>query len=132
MLCSALPAALFATGDVTGGAADPRPMLLWYVALAVPTLVSLVVGVLSIVDFFARKSDHSKAAALGGYVTHPQLSAELEKVYTAVRNAVKEGTSDLARDMRDLTKSVNANAAELHRIEGQLEGLPARRPGPKG
>lgn len=126
LLCSSFPTALIATAE---SGADPRPMLLWYAALAVPALVSLIVGVLSIVDFFSRRSAAAKADSLGGYVTHPQLNAELGKVYDTVKSAVKDAMKDvkgiiekLDHEIDAVRNTATAAAVDIAALEGRVEG----------
>lgn len=133
LLCSSFPTALFAT--TAEGGADPRPMLLWYAALAVPALVSLIVGVLSIVDFFGRRSQAAKAESLGGYVTHPQLNAELGKVYDTVKLAVKDAMKDvkgliekLDHEIDAVRTTATAAAVDIAQLEGRMDAGAGKRP----
>ena len=138
-LLFSIPCTLLAAGEVAAPAgpalpADPRPMLLYYVALAVPSLIAVLVGILSIVEFFTRRAEAGKARALGGYVTHPQLLAELAKIYDTVKEAVgsavrdvKAETAELKADMKAAERNVQTNSADIATIEGRIEGLPALR-----
>lgn len=100
-------------------------MLLWYVALAVPSLVSLAVGVLTIVDFFGRKRADEKAAGMGGFVTHSQHTAALKEVYDYVRMEVRGAVSEFKEAVKELTRDVKAASADVHKLEGQIEGMPS-------
>lgn len=132
LLLSSLPASLVAVGDMPGG--DPRPMLFWYVALAVPTLVSVAVGILTIFEFFNRRGESAKAASLGGYVTHVQMNGELEKVYQAVKNGVRDGLAEMKEDItrieREQTKLGNTSQAhgnDISRLDERTSKLAAAR-----
>jgi hypothetical protein len=129
LLCCLPASVLAATGESSAAvpaAADPRPMLLWYAALAVPVLVSLIVGILSIVEFFSRAADKRKAEGLGGFVTHTQLMSELDKVYDTVKRAVTDATASLVHDIHKLETGTNTNTADIAHVMGMIEGLPAR------
>ncbi|RFC49443.1 MAG: hypothetical protein DVB22_002562 [Verrucomicrobia bacterium] len=116
-----------ATVGIVDASADPRPMLLWYVCAGLSVLVSLVVGVLAIFDFFARRRQEARAAETGGYVTHPQLNKELAQVYAEFRRLFEELRKETQTQARETQRALQTLAQETSNLEGRLEGLPPRR-----
>lgn len=102
-------------------------MLLWYVCAGLSVLVSLVVGVLAIFDFFARRRQEARAAETGGYVTHPQLNGELDKMYKELRRLFEDQRKEMQAQFKETQRALQTNAEELANIEGRLEGLPTAR-----
>jgi hypothetical protein len=116
-----------ATAGIVETSADPRPMLLWYVCAGLSVLVSLVVGVLAIFDFFARRRQEARAAETGGYVTHPQLNKELAQVYAEFRRLFEELRKDTLLQAKETQRALQTLAQETSNLEGRIEGLPPRR-----
>jgi hypothetical protein len=116
-----------ATAGIVETSADPRPMLLWYVCAGLSVLVSLVVGVLAIFDFFARRRLEARAAETGGYVTHPQLNKELAQVYAEFRRLFEELRRDTQAQAKETQRALQTLAQETANLEGRIEGLPPRR-----
>jgi len=116
-----------ATAGIVETSADPRPMLLWYVCAGLSVLVSLVVGILAIFDFFARRRQEARAAETGGYVTHPQLNKELAQVYAEFRRLFEELRKDTQIQAKETQRALQTLAQETANLEGRIEGLPPRR-----
>lgn len=116
-----------ATAGIVETSADPRPMLLWYVCAGLSVLVSLVVGVLAIFDFFARRRQEARAAETGGYVTHPQLNKELAQVYAEFRRLFEELRKETLLQAKETQRALQTLAQETSNLEGRIEGLPPRR-----
>jgi hypothetical protein len=102
-------------------------MLLWYVCAGLSVLVSLVVGVLAIFDFFARRRQEARAAETGGYVTHPQLNKELAQVYAEFRRLFEELRKETQMQAKETQRALQTLAQETANLEGRIEGLPPRR-----
>lgn len=122
----ALPSTI-ATAGIVETSSDPRPMLLWYVCAGLSVLVSLVVGILAIFDFFARRRQEARAAETGGYVTHPQLNKELAQVYAEFRRLFEELRKETQTQAKETQRALQTLAQETSNLEGRLEGLPPRR-----